>query len=320
MDKTKHEEDAYQSRNAGVQQPAIFPSPVVASSPTQQYPPGPPPPYSHPAPPLQQHANNPSGLQSGLGTRPESRRLTGEEKDAAKQPLRQSLPSISEALGVDNQGAYQTTLPAPASIATPSAMQAPQPSSAARSSPSPTRRSFGMDPARLLHERPYLGHSSYARPVPPQSQAPPEPSRYAFADPRPSLNVQTSRSPRSQQSDSYGFPPVNPSPAHDQPQPQPPSQSATMAPPTFPYGYTPYPPRYAQPPASSSASAGPIYQPSSVHGMPLTPSSTWKAEAGASRHGADESHYGDSVKRHLDLYDLEAALNDVSKPARRVLH
>lgn len=81
-----------------------------------------------------------------------------------------------------------------------------------------------------------------------------------------------------------------------------------MGPPSFPYGYQPYPPRYAQPTPPSSANAGPIYQPSLSSAAPPTPSAGWKSEGG--RYG-EERPYGESVKRHLDMYDLEGALNDV---------
>jgi len=84
-----------------------------------------------------------------------------------------------------------------------------------------------------------------------------------------------------------------------------------MAPPNFPYGYTPYPPRYAQP-ASSSSNAGPIYQPSLSNAAPLTPTASWKSDGSSTRYGgSDERVYGDSVKRHLDMYDIEAALGEV---------
>lgn len=86
------------------------------------------------------------------------------------------------------------------------------------------------------------------------------------------------------------------------------------APPSFPYGYTPYPPRYgASAPAVAPTVAGPIYQPSVTHGAPQTPAApSWKSENGA-KLLSEERIYGDSVKRHLDMYDIEAALTDVSE-------
>jgi hypothetical protein len=89
-----------------------------------------------------------------------------------------------------------------------------------------------------------------------------------------------------------------------------------MAPPTFPYGYTPYPPRYAQPTPPSSGTNGPIYQPSATYPAPPTPSSSWRSENGSRAAVSDPANgagdYSASVKRHLDLYDLEGALNEIS--------
>jgi hypothetical protein len=82
-------------------------------------------------------------------------------------------------------------------------------------------------------------------------------------------------------------------------------------PPTFPYGYTPYPPRYAQ--SSQTPTSGPIYQPSAQFAAPPPPTPAWKQE-GSTRYSDERSPsapYGESVKRHLDLYDLEASLNEV---------
>lgn len=310
MEKARRDEDMYQNRNAGA--PQTLP-PTTASSP---YPTGPPPPYSHPLPPQQSFANAMPGAQVGVRTPPESRRTSGgDEKEAIKQTVRQSLPSISEALGVDNQPAYHTALP-PQTTAV-SAFQ-PAPAIVARSSPSPTRRPYAMEPPQSsadhqthAHAHAHPHYSQYGQEVPLASSYPPvDTPRAAYAESRPPLHVQTAQSPsvRAHQSSQYPPPATQPSPVYEQ---APAQSSSSMAPPQFPYGYQPYPPRYAQPSPQSSSNQGPIYQPSLTNAAPPTPAASWKTEGSNSRFGNEERAYGENVKRHLDLYDLEAALDQV---------
>ena len=296
MEKTRREEEAYQSRFTGTPSQSL---PAAAlPSPTYQYPSGPPPPYSHPAP--QHRVDSVPGAQSGARTPPDSRRMH-DEKEAIKQTVRQSLPSISEALGVDNQSKYHTAAAQP----TPTSAHAPSIRSAENPSPSPTRRSYAMEPPQHAPEHHATAHSQY-----PQyrrdnhAQYPPiETTRPSFADNRPPLHVQTAQSPRRE----YPLPATQPSPVFERPT----APSSSMAPPSFPYGYTPYPPRYVQPTAAPSNN-GPIYQPSLSNAAPPTPTTSWKSEGSSSRFGgSDERVYGESVKRHLDMYDIEAALGEV---------
>jgi len=300
----KREEEAYQNRNTGALQ--SLPA-ATAASPTYPYPSGPPPPYSQPPPATAHHANTWPGAQLGARTPPDSRRTIGEEQDA-KQTTRQSLPSISEALGVDSQTSYPSSTPAP-----PAAISAPTSHSQSVAPPSP-KRSFPMEPPPAPHNA-YTSSGTYPsfpqfRPeVPPQqSYAVHVSPRPTYAADRPSLQVQTSHvPPPPQQPSAYGHP-TNSSPHYEQPS----SHSAgSMGPSSLPYGYTPYPPRYAQPTPPSSVTGGPIYQPSLSYPAPPTPSQSWKSES-STRYGDDRSaEYSTSVKRHLDLYDLEGALNDV---------
>ncbi|CAK4032851.1 GATA zinc finger domain-containing 10 [Lecanosticta acicola] len=317
VDKVKREDEAYHARNAGTPQSL---STSAAASPTYPYPSGPPPPYSHAhsAPPPAQHANSWPAPQPAVHTPPESRRTSENEREGAKQSTRQSLPSISEALGVDSQTAF-------ASTAAPSAaLPQPQSASGPPASPSPTsRRSYPMEPPQgpptsFPSSTVHTPFPQY-RPEPPPPQTyppPPEAARAPAAYPpahetKPPLQLQTSQAPSRPAPATFPRPP-EPSPAFDHPA----SHSAgSMGPPSsFPYGYTPYPPRYAIPTPPSSVSSGPIYQPSAVYGAAQPPSSGWKSES-ASRY--DERHpgqaqYSDNVKRHLDFYDLEAALNDIA--------
>lgn len=310
VDKVKREEEAYQNRVTG----ALSSLPAVtATSPAYPYPPGPPPPYSQPPPATSHHANAWPGAQSGVHTPPVARRTSGEEQDA-KQTARQSLPSISEALGVDSQTSYSSSTPAPPLSVSAHQLQ---PSVAAPSSPIPgTRRSYGMEPPAPSNA--YANTASYPLfaqyrqdPSPQQSYAPPEPSRLSYASERSPLHVHTSQAPRTSQPPSTYSHPSSTSPHYEQPS----SQSAgSMAPPSIPYGYTPYPPRYAQPTPPSSNGGGPIYQPSANYPAPSTPATSWKPE-GVPKFAEDRStapaDYGASVKRQLEFYDLEGALNAV---------
>ncbi|KAK4634479.1 Biofilm regulator 1 [Fulvia fulva] len=325
VDQVKREEDAYQNHNAGT--PQSLSNTSAAPSPTYQYPSGPPPPYSHAhgvAPPAQQHANAWTGTQSGVHTPPESRRTSEHEKEAAKQGPRQSLPSISEALGVDSQTAFASAPAAPAPL---QSTHLPLPASGPPTSPSASsRRSYPMEPPPG-HANSFANSSSYSqypqyRSEPAQRQSYPPPAEATRApaayppvqDSKPVLH-QPSAQPQSRPPPpptSFSRP-LESSPASEHP----PNPSAgSMAPPSsVPYGYTPYPPRYADPTPPASTSSGPIYQPSTVYGTPQTTSSSgWKAENTArfDSRQPEQANYGDNVKRHLDFYDLGQALNEIS--------
>lgn len=297
------EEDSYKSRSNGAPQSYDRAS---AASPFSGEPLGPPPPYAHI---VSQLLNRRTSARSDSHTS-EARRLSGEEGDAAKQKPQQSLPSISEALGVESQTSY-----------TPStaAIQAPP-------SPSPNvRRTYGMEQPQFSNAYGNDSASQYrsfrqdsAGPQPYSTSDIPKTAYPSLSESRsesrPPLQLQTSDFSRSERSDrqSYQRPA---SPAYEQP----PSHTAgSMGPPSYTYGYTPYPPRYAEPAPPPSSSVGPIYQPSAQHAPPpQTPQPAWESESGTSRFEADtralnSGTYGDSIKRHLDHYDFEAALNDVS--------
>ena len=302
VDTAAREVESPQTRSAGVPQ-SHHSAPIA--SPTY-YPSHPPPPYSHPAPP---HTNSWPGARAPVHTPPDSRRTSGEDSDYLKKTSRQSLPSISEALG-------ETSYSSSTSVAQP-----PLQSTAPSSPPLSAKRTYGMDPPQP--QNPYANNPSTKYPsfrqdpAGPQSYPPPEPAKPAYApsqETRAPLHLQTTQPPaRTQQPASYSYTQTT-SPQYEQQQSS--QSTGTMAPPSFSYGYTPYPPRYAQPTSSSSHSSGPIYQPSTQFAAPPTPSPSWKAENASSRFGADDRSsaptYSESVKRHLDLFDLEGALNEVS--------
>ncbi|KAK4508369.1 hypothetical protein PRZ48_002107 [Zasmidium cellare] len=319
VDKVKREDEAaYQTRNTGTPQSL---STSAGASPTYHYPPGPPPPYSHahgPPPPPAQHTNAWSSSHAAVHTPPESRRTSEHEKDGAKQTTRQSLPSISEALGVDSQTAFASAPPPPSSL---QSTHLPHPQSTAPASPSPTsRRSYPMEPPQAPPSSFSTSTSYFSqyRSEPPQHQpTPPEPARTPAAYPpvqesKPPLHLSTSQpASRPSQPSIYGRAPEPPS-SYEHASQQP---AGSMGPPSsFPYGYTPYPPRYANPTPPASTASGPIYQPSTTYGAPHA-SGGWKSE-NASRYDDRQAGYGDNVKRHLDFYDLEGALNEIANTSR----
>jgi hypothetical protein len=307
-DKARRDEDVYQDRLTGA--PHVLPPPPAAS-PAHQYPSGPPPPYSHPAPPSQHLTNTTSSTPANMHTPPESRRTSENEKEAIKQTVRHSLPSISEALGVETQPIYRPTLPMQT---TPSSTHPPPTTHGLAASPSP--RSHRMEPPQQPSEQHTAPTSHFAQyrqdaqrhPSYPSAEA----SRPSYADSRPSVHMPAARSPPPQRTahhpSQYAPTPAPRSPAHEQP---PQHAPGAMGPPSFPYGYQPYPSRYAAAAPPPAPAAGPIYQPSLSNAAPPAAPTPWKAEN--ARYGGEERTYGDSVKRQLEMYDLAGALSDVSK-------
>jgi hypothetical protein len=313
-DKARRDEDVYQDRLTGAPQPL---PPPPAASPAHQYPSGPPPPYSHPAPPTHYMTNTTISTSANIHTPPESRRASDNEKEAIKQTVKLSLPSISEALGVESQSAYRPSLPMQT---TPSSTHPPLPTHGLAASPSP--RSHRMEPPQQpseQHPAPPSHFSQYRQDAQRHPSYPSvDASRPSFADSRPPVQMPAARSPPPQRSahhsSQYAPTPASRSPTHEQPPQHP---AGAMGPPSFPYGYQPYPSRYTAPAPTPASSAGPIYQPSLSNAAPTSASTTWKAEN--AKYGGEERTYGDSVKRQLEMYNLGGALSDVSNPATETL-
>ncbi|SMR45209.1 unnamed protein product [Zymoseptoria tritici ST99CH_3D1] len=317
VDKVKREEEAYQNnRNTGLPHSL---STSAGASPTFHYPPGPPPPYAHnhaghpapPPPPPNMQTNTWSGAPRPANTPPESRLASEHDKDSAKYTARQSLPSISEALG-DGQTAFGTTL-----SQQPPSLQSShltQPISTAPASPKTITRTYPMEPPHTSPSSFSNNSSSYpsqtryradsALPYP-SADAP----RASYPSPAEAKPAQHTRTP---QSNAFSRAPEGRS-GYDSPPPQ---TNGSMPPPaTTPYGYTPYPPRYANAAPPATTSAGPIFPPSTAYAsQQATAPPVWKS--GGSERFNDrqpgQAAYGDNVKRHLDFYDLESALNEIA--------
>lgn len=310
----KREDDVYQRTHSG---PAMV-SPL--------YPfPGAPRPYSTAQWP---GASAVPGPFSGLPSPPTSRRTSDDVKDPQRQPPVRSLPSI-----------HELTLPPPPS-APPSTTQPYFPPTPSTSVSSETRaRAFSVEhinnPAPSAHysqpRSPYLNKSPGNAPPPPVSHAPADnPPRppYSAAPPSqklPTLHpIQTTHSPPGPQRpnppySSYSQPP--PTSAPETPAAAPHS-AGSMNPPQ--YGYSAYPSSY---PLSAPGPNAPesVYPPTAAYSAPPRyPPAQWQPEAAPEfgrpeeKKGSNLAPYGATIKRHLEHFDLEASLNEMSEGAGRV--
>jgi hypothetical protein len=287
----------------------------------------PPPPYSHPQPTA--NAALPSPRQSSLISPPGSRRTSGDEPPSI-QPTRQSLPSIHEALGrSDPELSYPaqasgppTSVPSFFQPPTATAGPAPHQRSFTSGPPEPHRPLFSQAPAPPPFTMTRQLSSGHHGPQTPTSQQPDPFSRSSYGGQSrpnlPSLNpIRTGNSPQlSRAGPTYPLPPSHQqSPTSYEPSHQ--SPAAT------PYGYTqpqfPPPPQYHQYGNQPNA-IGPYSgaQPLSAQGYRPPPQSGWHPENDThvddrQRAGsAAGAPYGEHIKRHLDSFDLEASLNEVS--------
>jgi hypothetical protein len=272
------------------------------TSPSSSMYPGPPPPYSY-------HSTNStsSAVRNGYISPPDSRDPPGEDKDAG----RQSLPSIHEALGKEHSPLYppstsqSTSLPPPPPPPAPTVYHAP-------ATVSPTQRSY------------------------PESH-PPGPLGYP-----PTLPSYSGESTETKHHPSYRPGPreehTAPSRIETGSQPYPPP--ATSAPPAAPSSHVIHPPQSSPtyPPATQSMAPIPPpayrnYQPAYSFPPPPVntfaavntyPQSQWRpdvpevddARKAAQKHSPATPHYGEAVKRHLDIFDLESSLNEVCGSSR----
>jgi hypothetical protein len=299
---TKREEVEYQARGTNMSM-----APSATNSPTIAYPSGPPPPYSRP-----------SYNDARLPT--ETRRLSNE--DPSNQANKQSLPSIHEALGVEQPASYSSATHRPYSSAPQPAYHAPV-TAPSPASPAPARRSFAMDPppppqAAVFTHGPRSPYSQSHQDISPRQI--PEHERQRSAYTSQPIAPHTGQSPLNHQSQYQRSYPVTAS--HERtashPLSMPPVAPSSAPPHAVPYGYAPapapvavpapapYASHYAYPPPAphSAAPTSSIYQPSITQPAPAQNSESGRAP------------FGDSVKRHLDMWDFGEALNEVCSPRK----
>ncbi|KAJ6114444.1 hypothetical protein N7486_000222 [Penicillium sp. IBT 16267x] len=270
-------------------------SPTPLLSPNNMYA-GQPLPYSY-AP------TNPNAPpQSGYISPPESRRVIEDEKDKAGS--RQSLPSIHEALGKDNHLPY----PAPTSAPPPQSGHSAPPShligrSGAEGPPGPPNP-FSNGPASgsLMRETGY------------PHQIQPEASRNSLG----SINTQESRnaslhslstgkSPT--QSAKTGITSVSGSQNSTYDYSAPPSAGSVAS----PNGYGHFPPNYSFP------QSGPSYPPASYDNRAYMNAPRVEEVKGGFVGRPMPQPHSDSVKRHLDVFDVETSLNEIVEMSTRTL-
>ncbi|KAH0537319.1 hypothetical protein FGG08_005873 [Glutinoglossum americanum] len=276
-------------------------------SPTSMYS-GPPPPYSNP---ISSSASSVPSF-SGLISPPDSRRTSGDDKEPPK-PQRQSLPSLHEALNSEQPLPYNA--PASTSIHPQS-----NPPSSVVSPTTPIPRSYPHDnhsgqrsqsqgslslPTQNQH--PPLGHSAqhlYAQQEFPNVP----PSNYTRNHSLPSLPSirPVHQNTHPQQTSPQYEPGSNPPPmnSHFSYPGYPPQYSAPSQPPGGPHGGY-------QPPGPYNSQAG--YSPRTEPTYARTVDSRHVEEARAygKTEGERFGQFGLSVKRHLDIFDLEASLGEI---------
>ncbi|KAF2643807.1 hypothetical protein P280DRAFT_217871 [Massarina eburnea CBS 473.64] len=299
--------------------------------------------YPFPAPNLSVPASAAAGPLGGLLSPPESRRTSGDDEKEQQRP-RQSLPSIHEL-------AFAPTAPPPPAPASASQPHFQPPTTSPvdhRTRPSfPSDLHGSQGPGNpFSHPRsPYTSASTVPPPPPPQAQpdslprppyAEPRPS---FSDPRPSLSerhsfpapqhnpklptlhpLQTTQSPPPGPSrpnppySSYSaHPSAHPSGAYETQAPH------SAGPMNHSYGYSQYPssnyplsapapgaPNSAYPPSTYSAPPRPYPNPPSWPEHRLEEKKINRSSL---------APYGESVKRHLESFDLEASLNEMADGA-----
>lgn len=276
----------------------------------------------------------PAGPLGGLLSPPESRRTSSNNDEKEQRPTaRQSLPSIHEALGSEPP---PLPYPAPPPSAPASASQQYFPSPSAVS-PADQRARYSVD--HINNQGP---PNPFSQPPPPRSPfstksisiAPPPPPTHAQTDPlaRPSFPstqhnskfttlhpIRTTQSPtlsNTRPNPPYSSLPPQPASSYDAP------ASHSAGPMNPQYGFQQYPPNYGSmsAPASNtpSSSGYPPSEPVQHSAPPRYHAPAWRenpADFGRSQQEKKNDHllpYGENVKRHLERFDLEASLNEVS--------
>ena len=304
LDKIKRDAHEYELKHAnGITAASSQPR---LTSPQSVYP-GPPPPYSYPS----------SAVSSALGfngyiSPPDSRRLSNDDKEQSQ--TRQSLPPIHEALPSLYSSSPTSTVPTqtshPATTLSPTAIiprshpetilpGPPNPYASSQSHPS-----FPPEPPDKRIQK------NFNKSHQPDEQQPSAP-RIATHDPIPGSAHGTPTSPVTQgRSVLHAVIPPQASSFSQTSQPLQPVQAPQPLT-TQPYGHH-YPPAYSYPPTSANTLAYPQMQ--SAGSWRSDGFEFDRAEEGrrtAAKQSPRVHSYGESVKRHLDIFDLETSLNEV---------
>lgn len=282
------------------------------SSPVGAYP-GPPPPYSSL---VTTSTSGAMGNQTTYASQhnPELRRTNNGEKE--HHQVLPSLPSIHEALGKEPGPFYRTT-PRLSSIPKPTSMLISSPTNSIHSIHAHAPNHYDSHMSRPTDPPP--------PPPPPPSQRPifetpqrdsqfEEPRRYHHPEPQSAHRVPPVQSPhihlRPQSQSQPTTPSFFPAPSRQNGQNGPTSQSG-------PHYETSHPPAYSYPPPSSHTIQAPSLTGNRRNDdYPRSEDDRRTHTAGNSINSSKGSpgpfHHGESVKRHLETFDLELGLNEVS--------
>lgn len=275
----------------------------------------PPPPYSG-------WSGPPAHPSSGLISPPESRR-TSDNKTEPPPPIqtapphRQSLPSIHEALS--SGGPKPNPYASPVSASLPPSHQLPYSQSQAPSIP----RTYSNEHASY---QPQLAPSQPRRPSPPQPVQP-APHPFSRTESIPTTFPEGRLGSLTTSLQSAPGPPPNPYAA---PRYEPSRYEQESRAPERTNGYTHHPPPAQQPsyqygpppghmpPTGPSGPSGPSYnQPRYQQRDGREPVDNWKSREGYKTEPPEFSH---GLKRHLDVWDFENNLAQVSGHIRSVDH
>ena len=274
---------------------------------------GPPPPYSYPS----STASSVVGVNNGYISPPKTRQPTEEDKEVPAPPKLQSLPSIHEALSSNDQTISISSL-----LSKPAVSQQPsqQPPLASPTSPvsrthpdtTPIRPPLSLPQAQQpLYRPPEITEKSSRPQFSPRLPNDPQPPRFLPVSTQSYVPPQsrTVSSPMAQSYPTASAPQLrHSSPSHDASLRSAPSLTSQPQYSPFHHAYQNY---------SLSSSTIPPYQQSG----PLPPL-TWRSSGSdldrehevrkaISKGSPKYQTYGETVKRHLDIFDLETSLNEV---------
>lgn len=287
-EKIKCEEAAYAQHHSAKTQMNVY-----TSQPSY----GPPPPYAP------QSAFSVSSLLASGDTN--NRTTNGENHQQAPSPFGQSLPSIHEALGTKEMSSYPKIY---------------------ESNPPPASPNSGrkIRPYEVQQDQDRLAQNPHFPRVPASSRFPaqegsslrapttPKPMQVPYTTSLPTLHPPTAQIPaqpyQSSHQSSWSHSANTYRQSSQDPSPNTPTGSYTHYPPQHAYGvdHIPVPP--ASYPVSTASTVQPSYTRSweRVEAEERAPQTVKVA-----RHGS--SVYGESVKRHLENFDLESSLNEVGR-------
>ena len=297
-----------------------MPAPPLVS-PTTMYS-GPPPPYSYPSSTASSVVggnNGTSGGQApGIYNAPQSRPAVGEDRDGSHAPPRQSLPSINEALSINS--ILNTNAP-------------PRPSITARSPTSPTYRHHidapSIRPSDSIAQQSPRESGPYETMSRTSAASYPSHPAYTSYDTKPmpatsnTVSVFSTSQPQRTMPSSPSYPrpgistiqprhPLSPFNESKSTQHQPPARPEPTS--SAPFTYPSFQPAYSYPPSTpvtASYQPPPFEQPTWRNGNLDLERAEEVRKAVPKDSPPEKPIYGECVKRHLDIFDLEMALNEV---------